>query len=148
MVSVTENNSRTSWGYWSPKILNGLGVGASNGVGDNGKPNERVRLLVLAAGKSHVHDMFASRQAHDFNGLRLQGLNSLEILSYLAVAHRVCNAHPAASPPLAHPAKQTYGAAMAGLLEAGFADNILNVHLTNPGYDNEVSVALPRPTFQ
>jgi hypothetical protein len=33
--------NRTSWGYWSPQILNAVGVGGSKGVGDHGKPNER-----------------------------------------------------------------------------------------------------------
>jgi hypothetical protein len=33
--------NRTTWGYWSPEILNGVGVGSSQGVGSNGKPNER-----------------------------------------------------------------------------------------------------------
>ena len=70
--------NRTSWGYWSPPILNGVGVGSSNGVGNHGKPNER-------------------------------GLNSLEILSYLSVAHKVCNAHPQADPALANPSNGTYG---------------------------------------
>jgi hypothetical protein len=50
--------NRTTWGYWSPAILNAVGMGGSNGVGDLGKPNER-------------------------------GLNSLEMISYLAVAHKV-----------------------------------------------------------
>jgi hypothetical protein len=98
--------NRTTWGYWSPDILNGVGVGSSNGVGDNGKPNER-------------------------------GLNSLEMLSYIAVALKVCSAHPDASPPLRHPAKMTYGGAMTHLLDNGYGENLLNVHLTNPGYDNQ-----------
>ena len=100
--------NRTSWGYWSPSILNGVGVGPSNGVGNHGKPNER-------------------------------GLNSLEILSYLSVAHKVCNAHPNAVPALAHPAHGTYGDALASLVldPNNYGENLLNVHLTNPGYDNQ-----------
>ena len=98
--------NRTSWGYWSPDILNGIGVGSSNGVGNNGKPNER-------------------------------GLNSLEILSYMSVAHKICHAHPAASPPLRQPATGSYGDALALLLDHGYGENILNVHLSNPGYDNQ-----------
>ncbi len=91
--------NRTSWGYWSPSIL--------NAVGNLGKPNER-------------------------------GLNSLEILSYLSVAHKVCNAHPNANPALAHPAHGTYGMALASLvLDHGYGENLLNVHLTNPGYDDQ-----------
>ncbi len=87
--------NRTSWGYWSPAIL--------NAVGSLGKPNER-------------------------------GLNSLEILSYLSVAHKVCNAHPHANPALAHPLHGTYGMALASLvLDHDFGANLVNVHLTNPG---------------
>lgn len=100
--------NRTSWGYWSPPILNGVGVGPSNGVGNHGKPNER-------------------------------SLNSLEILSYLSVAHKVCNAHPKAVPALAHPVHGTYGDALASLVlePHSYGENLLNVHLTNPGYDNQ-----------
>eukprot|EP00040_Diaphanoeca_grandis_P025094 m.138576 g.138576 ORF g.138576 m.138576 type:complete len:931 (+) comp30003_c0_seq3:3-2795(+) len=99
-------HNRTTWGYWSPTILNGVGVGSSNGVGDNGKPNER-------------------------------GLNSLELISYLSVAHKVCHAHPSASPPLRQPAKGSYGDIIADVLDQGYGENILNVHLTNPGYANQ-----------
>ena len=92
-------------GYWSPAVLNGVGVGSSSGVGDNGKPNER-------------------------------GLNSLEILSYLAAAHKICGAHPTATPPLRQPANGSYAEALASLvLDHGYGENILNVHLTNPVTD-------------
>jgi hypothetical protein len=56
----------------------------------------------------------------------------------VSVAHKICHAHPNASPPLRHPATGTYGDALAALvLEHGYGENILNVHLTNPGYDNQ-----------
>jgi hypothetical protein len=64
-----------------------------------------------------------------------RGLNS--ILRYLSVAHKVCHAHPGASPPLRQPSSGSYGEALASLLEHGYGQNILNVHLTNPGYDNQ-----------
>eukprot|EP01049_Picozoa_sp_SAG25_P008797 SAG25_NODE_821_length_5214_cov_2.405670_3_plen_480_part_00 len=93
--------NRTTWGYWSPEILNAVGEGASNGVGDHGKPNER-------------------------------GLNSLEILSYLSVAHKVCS-----EPGLRQPQTGSYADALAMLLRHNYGENILNTHLTNPGFDSE-----------
>ena len=56
----------------------------------------------------------------------------------MSVAHKVCHAHPAASPPLRHPSHGTYGDALATLVvDHGYGENLLNVHLTNPGYDDQ-----------